>query len=84
LEDSAEDEAEVEARAGAEAEEAGVLVGLTSQLPLKHSRVQATPLRLSKLLAFSSIRLHMAVAFLLLNSSTLLALQSYSSSMMKP
>jgi len=84
LEDSSEDEAEVEIQAEVEAEEGGVLAGLTSQLPLKHSRVLATPLGLSKLLVVSSIRLHMAVEFLLLNSSTLLALQSYSSSMMKP
>lgn len=82
MEDSSEDEAVVEVQA--EAEEGGVPAGLTSQLPLKHSRVPATPLGLSKLLVVSSIRLHMAVAFLLLNSSTLLALQSYSSSMMKP
>ena len=84
MEDSSEDKAEVEVQAGAEAEVAGVLIGQTNQLPSKPSRVQATPSGLSKLLVVSSIRLHMAVAFLLLNSSTLLALQSYSSSMMKP
>lgn len=78
------DEDAVEAQTEAEAGEAGVPAGMRNQLPSKLSKVQATHLVHSKLPAVPISTVGLAAASLLLNSSILLALQSYSSSMMRP
>ena len=78
------DEDEVEAQTEAEAGEAGVLAGMRNQPPSKLSKGHATRLVRSKLPAVPISTVGVAAASLLLNSSILLALQSYSSSMMRP